>query len=313
MVERVALFGATGFVGSAVYEALEPHHQVAVVRTPRLRTSARTLEELAREAASSPVVEELAAVLVGIDVVVNAAGDPDASSLDEAGLFGANALFPGVLVRAAAKAGVHRLVHVSSAVVQNDKQVLDSSEEMRDFSPYSASKVMGEVILRDAVPAGIAVVRYRPPSVHAPGRRVTRMIARIADSPLASVARPGDQPTPQAQLPNVASAIAFVATSSQAPPTVVHHPSEGVTVDSLMRDLGGPGRRPLRLPRWLAKGLIGMTKTLGRMHRPTAANARRIELLWLGQGQSESWLEQAGWQPTVGLEGWKNLVPKDPS
>src|SRR5690606_30044832 len=123
------------------------------------------------------------------------------------------------------------------------KPVLDSSEDLRPFSPYSASKVMGEVLARQPYD-GVEVVRYRPPSVHAPSRRVTRMIRKIAGSPAATVARPGTQHTPQALLPNVAAAVAHLATVDGPVPPVVHHPSEGVTVTSLMQDLSG-GRTPV--------------------------------------------------------------------
>ena len=222
-------------------------------------------------------------------------------------LYGANALIPRVAVAASAIAGVPRFVHVSSAVVQNDKPVLDQSEDLRPFSPYSASKVSGEQALRESPLAQVDVVRYRPPSVHAPGRRVTRMIARIAGSPLATVAGRGDSPSPQAQLPNVAAAIAFLATTEQSPPDVVVHPSEGVTTGGLMRDLSG-GREPRHLPPAMARSVVRLAKLAGRAHRPTAANARRIELLWFGQAQSVSWLDDAGFVPPVGPEGWKELT-----
>lgn len=311
VVDRIALVGASGFVGSAVAAALEPRVDLVVVRAPRLVTRARSLIGLRSEAACCPAVRELAAEIRGADVVVNAAGDPDASSLDEDALFGANALLPAVLHEAVRLAGVRKLVHVSSAVVQNDKPVLDSSEDLRPFSPYSASKCLGEEVLRDAG-AGVSVVRYRPPSVHAPSRRVTRMIRRIAKSPAATVARPGDQPTPQALLPNVAAAVAHLATSQAELPAVVHHPSEGVTVSTLMEDLSG-GRRPRRIPRWAAVAGVRVGKALGRLHKPTAANARRLELLWLGQSQEESWLTTTGWHPPVGREGWRALAEGDPS
>jgi len=239
-------------------------------------------------------------------VLINSAGIPAASSLNRDALFGANALLPRLLLEAAALAGVHRLVHVSSAVVQNDKAVLDDSEVMRPFSPYSASKVAGELVLRHAPPAGVHIVRYRPPSVHAPGRRVTRMIGRIASSPMATVARPGDQQSPQALLPNVGAAVAFLATCQEVPPAVVTHPREGVTAAGLMRDLSG-GAEPRVLPRWFARGVVGSAKVAGRVHRPTAANARRIELLWFGQSQSSSWLTSHGFSHPVGPEGWQHL------
>lgn len=305
MRHDAVVLGASGFVGSAVVEALSAHH-VRAAPSPRLTTSARTVEALVDAARRHPDLDVLVEHFRGADVVVNAAGDPDASSLDVDALYGANALLPALVLAAARAAGIRRLVHVSSAVVQNDRPVLDSSEEVRPFSPYSASKVAAEQVLRGVAAPGLQVVRYRPPSVHAPGRRVTRMIGRIASSPVATVARPGDQSTPQALLANVADAIAFLALVDRVPPPVVHHPSEGVTVTSLMTDLSG-GRRPRRLPRSLASAVVRGAKLAGRAHKPTAANARRLELLWLGQRQAPSWLTEAGWVPPVGPEGWRAL------
>lgn len=306
---RVALLGASGFVGGAVRTALGPRAEVVVVPSPRLSSTARTAGEVFAVVADHPDVAALAEAFAGADVVVNAAGNPDASSLDEDALFGANALLPALVVEAAARAGVRRVVHVSSAVVQNDKPVLDDSEDLRPFSPYSASKVLGEVVVRDSA-AGVERVRYRPPSVHAPQRRVTRMIRRISTSPAATVASPGDQLTPQALLPNVAAAVAELAVREGPVPAVVHHPSEGVTVSSLMSDLSG-GRAPRRIPRALARAGVATAKAVGRVHRPTAANARRVELLWLGQEQAESWLTAQGWQVPVGHEGWRALASEE--
>ncbi|MBB6628487.1 NAD(P)-dependent oxidoreductase [Nocardioides sp. KIGAM211] len=310
---RVVLVGATGFVGSAVAEALAATGEVVPVPSPRLTSTARTVDDVLRAAAEQGDVHaDLVRRFAGADAVVNAAGNPDASSLDLDVLYGANALLPAVLLAAAAEAGAPRFVHVSSAVVQNDHPVLDDSEDVHGFSPYSGSKVLGEHVLRDAATPGCHVVRYRPPSVHAPGRRVTRMITRIAGSPAATVARPGQQPTPQALLPNVGSAVAFLATTDRVPPAVVHHPSEGVTVTTLMSDLSG-GRAPRRVPRSLARLLVATAKLVGRVHQPTAANARRLELLWLGQGQAPSWLTEAGWQAPVGREGWQALAAGEAS
>lgn len=310
-MRKIVLVGSSGFVGSAVAEQLSGQAELVRLPAPRLSTPARDEADLARLAAESEALPGLVETLRGVDVVINAAGDPDASSLDEDALFGANALLPAVLLRASELAGVPRFVHVSSAVVQNDKPVLDSSEDLRPFSPYSASKVMGEVLSRRSYD-GVEVVRYRPPSVHAPSRRVTRMISRIASSPAGTVARPGTQLTPQALLPNVAAAVAHLALCEGPVPPVVHHPSEGVTVTTLMKDLSG-GRTPVRLPRWLARLGVKVGKLLGRVHKPTAANARRVELLWLGQEQAPSWLTENGWVPPVGAEGWRALAKKGQS
>lgn len=302
----VALTGAGGFVGSAVQRELRADgHLVTPIRSPRLTAETDDVADLIAEAVNSGHVETLAQQLVGADVLVNAAGDPDASSTRSARLLGANALLPRILLEAAASADVPRLVHVSSAVVQNDKSVLDDGEQMQPFSAYSQSKAAGEMVLRHDGPAGVRVVRYRPPSVHAPGRRITRRVAHFASSPLASVARPGSQPTPQALLPNVAAAVAFLATTPQHPPAVVIHPWEGLSVAGLMTELGG--RPPRQLPRTVARLAVEIGRLAGRLSLAAAVNTRRLELLWLGQRQQTSWLTRAGWQPVVGPEGWYQL------
>lgn len=290
--------------------ALEAQGQaeVTAITAPRLQSKSRTPEELIAEAKRSRLVGTLAGEVARADVVVNVAGDPDASSRATDVLFGANALLPRIILEAAASAGVDRLVHVSSAAVQNDKAVLDASEETRAFSPYSASKVGGEQVLQEDVPTALEVVRFRPPSVHAPGRRVTRLVARVASSPFATVATPGAQPTPQALLPNVAAAVAFLTLADRQVPPVVIHPWEGVTVESLMRDLGG--RQPRKIPQPLAAAVVAMLRLGGRLHGFSAANARRLELLWLGQQQDESWLTGVGWMPPVGVEGWRQLIER---
>jgi hypothetical protein len=123
---------------------------------------------------------------------------------------------------------------------------------------------------------------------------------------MATVAGSGVSSSPQAQLPNVAAAIAFLATADEVPPGVVAHPSEGVTTGGLMRDLSG-GREPRHLPPTLARAVVRLAKLVGRVHRPTAANARRVELLWFGQEQAGSWLD-GRWSAPVGPEGWRELT-----
>src|SRR4051812_33976960 len=97
---KIAVLGGSGFVGSAVLRAIEG----TAVPAPRLSTDAREVDALLLEAAAHTLD------LTGYDVVVNAAGDPDASSTDLDRLVGANALLPVVALRAAEKAGVRRFV-----------------------------------------------------------------------------------------------------------------------------------------------------------------------------------------------------------
>jgi len=236
--------------------------------------------------------------------VINAAGNPDASSLDADSLTAVNGVLPGVLARAVAQSqAMPRFVHVSSTVVQARARVLDDSPAQSGFSPYSRSKALGELLVSQF--GGTSSVTYRPPSVHGPDRRVTRMTARIAASPFASVARPGSAPTPQTLVHNVGSAVAFIATTDLEPPPLVTHPSEGMTTAQLMEILGR--KSPHLIPRWIASALVGLLSAGGRVLPPMAANARRVEMLWFGQPQARSWLDDAGWQKPAGVEAWLDL------
>ena len=299
----VVVFGATGFVGRATVDELRNRGaRVVTLRAPRLPPSPA---DKIREALASQdtLVAEIAHKLDRADAVVNAAGNPDASLRDEASLMAANALLPAVLARAVRSAGVPRFVHVSSAVVQGASRRLDQSANTSAFSAYSRSKVLGELLALEF--AGRETVVYRPPSVHAPDRRVSQLTARIARSPIASVARPGSSPSPQSLLRNVADAIAFLATTEARPPSIVAHPSEGLTTESFVSFLGG--RKPIEIPRILARAMVVTLTGCGKVMPALAANARRVEMLWFGQSQAPSWLTQAGWSPVAGHEAWREL------
>jgi len=238
--------------------------------------------------------------------VVNAAGDPNASAPDVDTLLGPNGALPVVALRAARLAGAARFVHISSSVVQGDQEVLDSSVHTRAFSPYSASKVAGERWLLAETDGPTHLTIYRPPSVHAPSRAVTRKIAAIAASLLASVAGQGTRPTPQALLGNVGDAVAFLCSTDASPPSVVHHPWEGLTTAGLLRSLGK--REPHRIPMGLAQAARRTLHAVEMVIPAIAPNRRRLELLWFGQDVAFSWLEDAGWTPPLGTEAWDQLT-----
>jgi nucleoside-diphosphate-sugar epimerase len=306
---RIGVLGASGFVGSAVVESLGPENEVVALPAPRLTPTRVDSQEPAPEV-NAAHVGEWATRFAGLDVVINAAGDPNASSMNEEALIAANALMPLFVYQACRQAAVRRFVHISSAVVQGDRPSLDASRDWQPFSPYSSAKVAGEKWLLEVRDEPTQLVIYRPPSVHAPGRGVTVKVARLAAGPARSVAGAGNRPTPQARLENVADAVRFLAVVDSTPPEIVHHPWEGITTGELMRSLGG--REPKKLPEPLCSFVCASARWSERAIPRVAPYRRRLEMMWFGQGVEPSWLTSSGWQPVQsGVNSWTALAKSE--
>lgn len=302
MRRKAAIIGSSGFIGRGVVRALESRGIVAVgISAPRLVSHDIPQPErlIGRYAA---IIDEVVRGTSGCSVVINAAGIADPGCRDRGMLTGANAVLPAVIATAAAHSN-QRYIHVSSAAVQGRARMLDSSENRHPFSPYSESKALGEYL---ALRANPRTVIYRPAGVHSPDRLVTQRLAQIARSRAAAVACSGCNNTPQALLENVSDAVAFLAIVPQQPPSIVSHPSEGLSPSDLLRALGG-GKEPRCLPRSLAVAVVALTAEFGRFSSRVGAISRRIETLWLGQGQAESWLECAGWRPVASRTRWAEI------
>lgn len=296
MTQIVAIVGATGFVGKAVAHRLaERGIAVRSVKAPRVQSARATPSQ------SDDTYRFLRDNFSGCFAVVNAAGVADSSAVNAEVLWGANAILPNLIASAARSVGA-RTVHVSSAAVQGRKHTLDSSDRVDGFSLYSRSKIAGEEGARAG--DGDAVI-YRPPGVHGPGRTVTETVRRLARSPLSSVAAPGTANAPQAQIENVADAIAFLATAKKAPTEIVTHPPEGITTYQLLQMLGE--RPPSILPRFVAQAAVASAFAIAKLLPPLVGHARRLEVMWFGQDQAKSWLTDAGWSPIVGLSGWAQM------
>ena len=300
---NVAVIGASGFVGSACVGALQKGgHEVLAIACPHFSSDQRNIAGLLAKARDHSLRDHIRDQLNGIDVLVNAAGVAAAGSGETDELYGANALLPGVAALAAADAGVHRVVHVSSAAVQGHQRVLREDSVYAPFSPYSHSKSLGEAVAVAARGVG-GTVLYRPTSVHGVNRSVTRNVAKLARSPLSSVAGQGQSPTPQVHILNVAAGLAFCVDPMRQPPLVVLQPSEGFTCAGFLTVLG-LGRQPKRLPTRGARAIIASARRVSSLR----ATARRLEMLWFGQLQETSWLTASDWRPEAGLMQWHELA-----
>lgn len=280
-----AITGGTGFIGSECAKALRSNGAIRFIPAPRFRAGARSVSGLRAAIEPREVDRYAERYLDGVDVIVNAAGNSGATSTDLSSLLGANTVLPFFLARAGAAAGVARLVHISSAAVQG-RMTLSESEKLQPENHYAMSKALGEVLLRDE--DALEIVRYRPTSVQGPNRAVTKALLRLAQSPMAVVAAPGNDPSPQMPVRRAAEAVRLMVESTEPLPPVVLHPWEGATTRSVLADLGD--REPRMMSWQAARRAKEMFYAVGTGVGGVRAYARRLDMMLFGQEQADGWL-----------------------
>ncbi len=303
----MVLYGAAGFVGSAVRRDLSEHGwEIAAFRAPRLTCTAPDGATLLREVDGN-LVDKLRQDAAGAVAIVNAAGIVPSRSASKAAVLGANALLPAVLATVVSRERNIMLVHVSSSAVQGSEPVLRADGPVRPISLYAESKIRAESALNTLAPQ--RSVSLRPASVHGDDRLMTQRLIRLASSRLAVTARPGDSPTPQMHVDNVAAAIRFLLTVPVRPPRVVLQPTEGFTTRGFL-ELMGSGRAPVLIPRATGSLVSGLRSIAGRAAPRLTPPLRRVEVLLRGQDQEDSWLTAQGFAPPYGHDQWRDMVAR---
>lgn len=300
---NVVLFGASGFVGSAIKdELLAAGHFVRALDRSALQEAlgeysdagSTTFAEAYHQ--SSAHLDHLVQALSGCEVVVNAAGaaSPNASHLAQ--VFEANVALPAVLAAACQRTPSRsKLVHVSSAAVQGAMRVLDESMSHAPSTPYGLSKAMAEKGLFELASSSFQPIIYRPTSVHHPSRTTTKRMSKLIQMPLIPVIGAGEAQIPVTTVGSVARATRLLVENEVAGGPVLH-PWEGVTQASLLTALSGRRLR-LRLPgksRTVIRVALGACSKTGPR---AAAAARRAELLLLGQSTNATKLLDLGFVP----------------
>jgi dihydroflavonol-4-reductase len=173
---KVFLTGGSGFVGRGVLDRLlaDGRTVVALAHAP---TSAALLEQAGAIPVNGDVFDEaaLTAGMAGCDVVYHVAGLNAFCLADPSPLYRTNVEGTTATIRAAAAAGVRRVIYTSSASTIGEAPGSvgrEDSTHRGDFtSDYERSKYQGERAAFAAGEAhGIEVVSVNPSSVQGPGR-----------------------------------------------------------------------------------------------------------------------------------------------
>ncbi len=176
MARSVFVTGGSGLIGSALVKRLLDRGD-AVVGLARSDASAQKLRGLGAEPVRGDLLDEasLIVAMAGCDLVFHVAGVNVLCPTDRPALFRGNVEGVRLLVRAASRAGVARVVHTSSAATLGEETGTvgreDSPHRGWYLSDYERSKTEGErVALAAATEHDVDVVCVNPSSVQGPGR-----------------------------------------------------------------------------------------------------------------------------------------------
>jgi dihydroflavonol-4-reductase len=175
-VSRVFVTGGSGIVGKALVERLLARGD-EVIALARSAEAEAVLFGLGTTPVRGDLFDEesLARAMEGTSLVFHVAGVNSLCVADARPMLHANVDGPPVVIRAAARASVPRVVHTSSAATIGEATgtVGSESSEHRGWylSDYERSKTEGErAAFAAGRDAGVEVVSVNPSSVQGPGR-----------------------------------------------------------------------------------------------------------------------------------------------
>jgi dihydroflavonol-4-reductase len=319
----VLVTGGTGFLGRAIIERLlnEGDEVKALARSD---ASTGELGALGAEPVRGDVLdlEGLAPAMRGCDVVYHAAGANAFCARDPSPMFEVNVRGSQNVIRAAARAGVRRVVYTSSAATLGEASGTIGSEESPHrgwfLSDYERSKFEAEqAVFATARETGVEVVSVNPASVQGPGRAsgsarllldyLNGRLKAVVDSQLSLVdiadcteghllagsrGTPGERYVLSGATLSVREGLALVASLVGVDrPLRALPPSLAMAVATAAEALGWVRRRSPRICRELARTLIHghaydgskATRTLGLRYTPIEETLRRTVDWWVEQ------------------------------
>jgi nucleoside-diphosphate-sugar epimerase len=292
---RLVLFGAAGFIGSALRQTLG-----AEAVTPR-----RGEVDLAEPAG----VERF---LRAGDVIVNAAGSASATDRSPDGLARIrrdNVEAVRSLAEAATAVGADRLVHISSVAAMGHREGhgLTEGEMVQPRSPYSLSKLHAERILADYADR-LSITVLRPTSVFGEGRGLALSLCRVAALPVVPLPTGGRALVPFTYVGNVAEAVRLAVRheATRGGTFIVgdagSYPLRDIAM-GLARGQGAHAIRVVPVPRSVLTVAAAVERITRRGRGAPILGGARIDTLTRSVSYSiDAFVRATGYRPPVSME-----------
>lgn len=295
---RVAVTGASGFVGKAVVDALARagHHPVAIVRAASsARGEIRTSGDL--------LAADFAPLFEGCDAVVNCAARVHVTTREdpataERAFHAMNAELPVRMASAAKKGGVRRFVQLSSVAaissISPANTTIDDDSAAQPDAPYGRAKRAADEALAAKNDDAMTIVSLRPPAIYGCG--VGAFFAVLMRAAKVGV------PLPIGRIENRRS-FAFVDNVAGAVVAAVQHSATGafILTDSPPIATADLYRRLLTL--------YGHSDRVWNWPAPVIATAAKLLLRsraqsFIGDAAYDGgrFVETFGWQPPTGMD-----------
>ncbi|MBM4226685.1 MAG: NAD-dependent epimerase/dehydratase family protein [Gammaproteobacteria bacterium] len=314
---RIAITGATGFVGRALTARLHAEGLECTLLARQgspLRGNASAPERFLP--ALGDVDERWAEVLKDTDVLVHlATSTHQGERSDPASVTAFEATNVGLtkrLAHGAAAAGIRHVVFMSSIKVCGERSWMDSEGHVLVFSresqaapegPYGASKWQAEQALQERCgAAGIALSVFRPPLIYGVGMRgnlwsLLRILDRGMPLPLASVRNQRSLLHRDSLVDAVVRAIHQRRAGSAVYTLADLDLSTPELIRSMARGLGKPARL-FPFPPRLLHGLGVLAGRASMVERLT--ESLRVE--------STHAIQELGWQPSIdSAQAWADI------
>ena len=295
---RILVTGAAGFIGRALCLGFVERGHAVLGRSRRQADPIPGVE--LRPIGDISANTDWSKHLDGVDVVVHLANRAHRSSRDPAA--GEEARAAGTLAHSGARAGIARLVHMSSIRAMGDATAPGAPFRATDRpdprDPYGRGKLSIErTLLGAARESGIEVIILRPPLVYGPGVKGNfRALLRLAATGL---------PLPFADIENRRSLI-FIDNLVDLVERVCVHPDAAgrillardaadLSTPELIRVLAAERGRPARLFRVPRPVMIGLCR-LPMLGLPLSRLAASLQV---DDAETRTVLN---WQPPVSVE-----------